>query len=175
MSTVDRVLTDYPMIVLRVVRIADLGDDPAKVRWSARTDDDPDVDAGPSITLDQGAASAPDHAGEPQGTRVRSATLREFGRALNAAGGSVASKTAQKVLIGEFLRSESWRLRSLGEVVRGYRQWRAELTGGPADAPFDAEQALGAAFADVVLHGNAAGAQAKALHAVLVGACSSRV
>ncbi|GAB2696879.1 hypothetical protein [Nocardia thraciensis] len=53
------------------------------------------------------------------------------------------------------LRLEALRRGTLGEVVRGYRQWRAESTGGTAESGgFDEE---------------GASAQAKALHTALVG------
>ncbi|MFI7667515.1 hypothetical protein [Nocardia sp. NPDC049526] len=173
-AAVDRVLTDYPAIVLDVVAVAELGAESGLVRWSAEPRES--RGAARSITLDQRTAQEPrevtaaDTDAEPS---IYAATLGEFGRALDGAGGGLARRQAQRVLLAEYLRREPGGHRTLAEVVRGYQRWRAELTGNAtAQGGFDVSRAFGAAFADVVLRGNDAGVQAKTLHAVLVAAAS---
>ncbi|MFE9322296.1 hypothetical protein ACIHDR_43615 [Nocardia sp. NPDC052278] len=174
-AAVDRVLTEYPVIVLDVVAVAELGAESGVVRWSSEPRDS--RGAARSITLDQRTAQEPTKvAGTPEtdtGLGIYAATLREFGRALDDASGGVARRRAQRVLLAEYLRREPGRHRTLAEVVRGYQHWRAALTGdatGPGG--FDVSRAFGAAFSEVVLRGNEAGIQAKTLHAVLVDAAS---
>ncbi|WP_157229181.1 hypothetical protein [Nocardia brevicatena] len=180
-SAVDRVLTDYPVITLDIAAVAELTDESGMARWSS----EPRGIQGAtrSMTLDQRTAQEPKRAtgitepgAEPAQLDIYTATLREFGRALDIAGGGLASRQAQRVLIAEYLRRESGRHRTLAEVVRGYRQWRAELTGdATALGGFDVSRAVGAAFAEVVLRGDEAGVQARTLHAVLVAAASEPV
>ncbi|MBF6338829.1 hypothetical protein IU450_23465 [Nocardia abscessus] len=181
-AAVDRVLTDYPVISLDVVAVMELDAGSAPVWWSPEPRDTRGTGAGRSITLDQGTAQKPRQAtgttesdAESAELGVYPATLREFGRALDSAGGGRARRQAQRVLIAEYLRLEAGPNRTLAEVVSGYRRWRAELAGDAADARgFDVSRALGAAFADVVLRGDEASLQARALHAVLVDATSRR-
>ncbi|MBV7706629.1 hypothetical protein NOVA_27960 [Nocardia nova] len=177
-AAVDRVLTDYPMIGLDSVAVAELGGELGTVRWSR----EPGIeDAAGSMTLDRRTAQEPAAAaptvepdGEPARSDIYPATLREFGRALDAAGGGVARKQAQRVLIAEYLRLQPDR--TLAEVVSGYRDWRAGLAGNTsASSEFDVGEALGIAFAEVVQHGEEAGIQARLLHAVLVAAASRPV
>ncbi|WP_280448048.1 hypothetical protein [Nocardia cyriacigeorgica] len=115
-------------------------------------------------TGEPGAAAPPE---------IYAATLRAFGRAFDAAGGGLARRQAQRVLIAEYLSTLPRPRPALSEVVRGYRDWRAEL-GGTVTAPaeFDVDEALGVAFAEVVQHGEKAGIQARLLHAILVAAAS---
>ncbi|WP_327099141.1 hypothetical protein OIE68_10280 [Nocardia vinacea] len=170
-AAVDRVLTDYPVIALDVVAVAELGPESGPVRWSAEPDDS--RSAARSITLDKPTAQEPREAEPDAEPRIYAATLGEFGRALDGAGGGLARRQAQRVLLAEYLRREPGQSRTLAEVVRGYQHWRAELT-GDATAPggFDMRRAFGAAFAEVVLRGDDAGVQAKTLHAVLVAAAT---
>ncbi|MEU6191961.1 hypothetical protein [Nocardia sp. NPDC047038] len=174
-AAVDRVLTDYPAIVLDVVAVAELGDDAASVRWGYEPRDSA---AARSITLDRrvacepsrGAVTLESEAGSDD-PAVYAATVRELGLALNSAGGGVARRTAQHTLIAEYMRVMAGRYTTLAELLHGYRRWRAGLTGATGEAGgFDAHRALGAAFADVVLHSESASAPAKALHAALVDA-----
>lgn len=174
-AAVDRVLTDYPVIALDVVAVAELGAESGMVRWRAEPHES--WGAARSITLDQRTAQQPMEATETAETGaelgIYEATLREFGRALDGIGGGLARRQAQRVLLAEYLRREPGRHRTLAEVVHGYQHWRAELT-GDATAPggFDVSRAFGAAFAEVVQRGSDAGVQAKILHAVLVDAAS---
>ncbi|WP_280265979.1 hypothetical protein [Nocardia wallacei] len=186
-AAVDRVLTEYPMIALDVVRVADLGED-ATVRWATGPRGYPAAGVEHSITLDLHAACATDRAaeapvpqpnseGEPAGELpIYMETLREFGRALDFAGGGVARHKAQKALIAQYLSLRAGRLDTLAAVVAGYRQWRAELIGATGDSGgFDASRAVGAAFATVVRRGDKAGVQARTLYALLVDAAPARV
>lgn len=181
-AAVDRVLTDYPVIALDVVAVAELDAESGPVRWSPDPGDTRGTSAGRSITLDQRTAlesrratGTGESAAESAEPAIYLATLREFGRALDCAGGGLARRQAQRVLIAEYLRLEAGHDSTLAEVVRGYRRWRAVLAGDAADAgEFDVSRALGAAFADVVLRGDEASRQARALHAVLVDATSRR-
>lgn len=175
-AALDRVLTDYPMITLDIVAVAELADD-GPVRWSCETRGVQGDTR--SITLDRRAAQqpeAPAEAAEPDGTAspdIYPATLRAFGRALDAAGGGAARRQLQRVLIAEYLSSQPRPRPVLAEVVRGYREWRAELAGSPTIAGgFDLDEALGVAFAAVVQSGAEAGIQARLIHAVLVAAAA---
>lgn len=190
---VDRVLTDYPMIALEIVAVAELEDEFATVRWAGAP---PDSEGGArSITLDRGAAQQPQEPTQPsqppappQDTAadtgesgdtaqpgIYAATLRAFGRAFDAAGGGVAARQAQRVLISEYLDAQPRPRPALSELVRGYREWRADLSGNAVEpGGFDVAEALGVAFAEVVRHGEQAGIQARLLYAVLIAAAIRR-
>ncbi|WP_157172791.1 hypothetical protein [Nocardia exalbida] len=178
-AAVDRVLTDYPVIAVDVVAVAEFDAESGPVWWSPEPRDTRGTGTGRSITLDQRTAQecrratvtaeSDAEAAEPE---IYLATLREFGRALDFVGGGLARRQAQRVLIAEYLRLEAGRTSTLAEVVSGYRRWRAELAGDAGE--FDASRALGVALADVVLRGDEASRQARALHAVLVDAASRR-
>ncbi|WP_062993617.1 WXG100 family type VII secretion target [Nocardia anaemiae] len=176
-AAVDRVLTEYPMIELDVVAVGDLGEDAREVRWRRDVRDSATVR---SITLDRRVAcepspgvGTPETEAGPNDSAVGSATVRELGLALNHAGGGVAREVAQRALIAEYMRVVAGRYTTLGELLRGFRHWRAELNGATGAAGgFEVYRALGIAFADVVLHGERASAAAKILHAVLVDAAA---
>ncbi|WP_157107204.1 hypothetical protein [Nocardia grenadensis] len=190
-TAVDRVLTDYPMIVLEIVAVAELGDQLGTVRWDCAP---PDSEGGArSISLDRRAAQQPqaptrssrpsappqdatadtEETSEPTQPDIYTATLRAFGRAFDAAGGGVAHRRAQRVLISEYLNTQPRPRPALSEVVRGYREWRAELSGNATEpVGFDVHEALGVAFAEGVQHGEEAGIQARLLYAVLVAAAA---
>ncbi|WP_157227905.1 hypothetical protein [Nocardia asiatica] len=178
-AAVDRVLTDYPVIALDVVAVAELDAESRPVWWSHEPRDTRGAGADRSITLDQQTAlessgatkTAESDAGSAE-QEIHLATLREFGRALDFAGGGRARRQAQRVLIAEYLRLEAGPDSTFAEVVRGYRRWRSELAADTGE--FEVGRAIGAAFADVVLRGDEASPQARALHAVLVDATSRR-
>ncbi|MGW4767738.1 hypothetical protein ACWEO2_06795 [Nocardia sp. NPDC004278] len=178
-AAVDRVLTEYPVIGLDVVAVADL-DDAGSVKWSSESRDDPASGVARSITLDQRRAREPsrvadtsDSGAGPEDLVIYSATVRELGLALDFAGGGVARRKAQRVLIAEYMRLEAGRYTTLAEVLRGYRRWRAGLTGTTLGVGgFDVSRAVCDAFADVVLHGDKASAPARTLYAVLLDAAS---
>ncbi|MFG1798225.1 hypothetical protein [Nocardia sp. NPDC049149] len=175
-AAVDRVLTDYPMIELDVVSVAELGDD-TTVQWQREWRDSTTVR---SITLDRRVACSlhGDTETEPAGTgfddmAIYRATLGELGLALNDAGGGVACKSAQRTLVTAYFREVAGRYTTLAELLGGYRRWRAELFSATDEhGGFDTRRALGGAFADVVLNGAQATAPAKALHGALVDAAT---
>lgn len=173
-AAVDRVLSDYPAIELDVVAVAELDDDAEGVRWHSEPGEAATVR---SITLDQRVACDPDvgvetseAATESDDQLVYAATVRELGLALNSAGDDAARRAAQRILILEYMRVAAGRHTTLGELLRGYRDWRAELPGATGESGFDARRAVGAAFVEVVLRRERAAAPAKALHAALVDA-----
>lgn len=178
-AAVDRVLTDYPMIVVDVVAVADLGTDAGPVCWKRESRKPGTVR---SITLDQrtacassGPATASDSAAESERSRLYADTVRAFGPALDDTGGGSAQARAQHVLIAEYMRGVAGRYTTLVELVRGYRQWRAELIGTTTETGrFDMRRALGAGFAEVVLQGSQACAPARTLHTLLVDAAPRR-
>ncbi|MGW1740508.1 hypothetical protein ACWCPQ_17050 [Nocardia sp. NPDC001965] len=188
-SAVDRVLTDYPMIVLETVAVAEVEDELGPVRWVGAQPDS--GSAARSITLDRRASQQPqppDRSSRPPAPPqddtadteetvettqpdIYTSTLRAFGRAFDAAGGGVAHRRAQRILISEYLDTQPRPRPALSEIVRGYREWRAELSGDATErGGFDVDEALGVAFAEVVRHGENAGIPARLLYAVLVAA-----
>ena len=176
-AAVDRVLTDYPMIDLDVVEVAELPAGSDTVQWSARARGS--GEAARTITLDYRTARQPGHAlaaaESDAAPGIYPATLRAFGSALDHAGSGIARRQAQRMLLVEYLSREPARHRSLADVVRGYKSWRAELTGdGAGTGEFDLSRAFGAAFCDVVQRGDEATIQARTLHAVLVAASTRR-
>ncbi|MGW5516805.1 hypothetical protein [Nocardia africana] len=175
-AAVDRVLSDYPAIELDVVAVAELDDDAEGVRWRSEPGDPATVR---SITLDQRVACDPDAGAETSEAAADSgdqpvyeATVRELGLALNSAGDDAARRAAQRILIVEYLRVVAGRYATFGELLRGYRDWRAELPGSTSESGFDARRAVAAAFAEVVLRPERAAAPAKALYAALVDAAA---
>lgn len=175
-AAIDRVLTEYPVIALDVVEVADLDEGADRVRWSSEARGEPTGEATRSIILDRRTACAPSRvvrtpepAADPGDLEIYAATVRELGLALDAVGGGVARKQAQRALIAAYLRLEQGPHDTLAATVRGYRRWRAAGLSGLIGG-FDMSRALGGAFADVVLHGDKASVAARALHAVLVAA-----
>ncbi|MGI5218019.1 hypothetical protein [Nocardia sp. CA-290969] len=96
--------------------------------------------------------------------------IRELGRALAAEGHYAAHRRAQRTLIAEYLRIAGPEQASdpLGRIVRGYRNWRDQLTGCSPTARFDPAVALVEAFTEVELRADRASAPAVALHRLLV-------
>lgn len=178
-AAVDRVLTDYPMIVVDVVAVADVGTDTSPVCWRRETSK---PGAARSITLDQrtacassGPATEADSAVETERSRLYADTVRAFGPALDHAGGGAARAGGQRALIAEYMRGVAGRYTTLAQLLGGYRQWRAELIGATTETGrFDMGRALGAGFAEVVLRGSQASAPARTLHTLLVDAAPHR-
>lgn len=178
-AAVDRVLTDYPMLVVDVVAVADLGAAPGAVYWRREARN---LGSVRSITLDQrtacassGPASVSDSVAEPERSRLYAETVRAFGVALEDAGGGTAQVKAQHVLIAEYMRGVAGRYTTLAELVRGYRQWRGELIGATNETGrFCMREALSSGFAEVVLQGSRACAPARTLHTLLVDAAPRR-
>lgn len=178
-AAVDRVLTDYPMIVVDVVAVGDLGAGGGPVCWRRESRKSGTVR---SIVLDErtavvssGPATERDSVAVSERSRLYADTVRAFGAALDDAGGGVARVRAQRVLIAEYMRGVAGRYTTLAELVRGYRQWRAGLVGAVSEiGRFEIGRALGAGFAEVVLRGGQACAPARALHTLLVDAAPPR-
>ncbi|MEV0110703.1 hypothetical protein AB0H42_30825 [Nocardia sp. NPDC050799] len=251
-AAVDRVLTDYPMIVVDRVAVAELGDDAEPVQWRqerrisatirsiildrraactpggpvtaassdiaaaqpdntggvlddtadarssdsarAQPEDAPREQSGGTAVGESGGAvdgePAAIAAREPDGTApavlddpaagsggagIYAETVRALGPALDSAGGGAAGAGARRALVADYMRAVEGRYTTLAELVRGYRQWRAELAGATDDAGrFDVQLAIRAGFAEVVLRGGEASAPAQTLHALLVDAAHQR-
>ncbi|WP_280335773.1 hypothetical protein [Nocardia wallacei] len=184
-AAVDRMLTDYSAITLDVVAVAGLSDATSIVQWNCESRGTPAKMR--SITLDQQVAHDPDCAvvakvaieqgnAESDHRAIYAETVRELGLALDSAGEGIVGRNAQRILIAEYLRSVAGRYTTLGELARGYRDWRAGLIGTAGDTVgFDPRRALRAAFAEVVMHGDQACMPAKTLHGALVDAASGRM
>ncbi|MBF6469610.1 hypothetical protein IU427_31240 [Nocardia beijingensis] len=101
---------------------------------------------------------------------VYAATVRSFGRAFDRAGGRKARAGAQRALIAEYLGDRGEHRRAgLAPVVRGYRRWRDQLSGGSFDkGRFDPAAALADALTDVMLNEDRAAEPAKTLCRLLV-------
>lgn len=176
-AAVDDVLGKYPNIGLRGVGIADLGDAAAQTDW----DDGARILLGLAAALDPAGYARSISAATEVGYLVRgcadrpvySTIVREFGRVLDTAGGLRARRAAQKALITEYMRvvAPDYRLDPLGRTVAGYREWRGRFSGCCfPGGQFDAGSAVAEAFVETELHGQEAGAQAAALHRLLVAA-----
>ena len=168
-AAIDRVLTDYPMIGLDLVAVADLAADAAPVQWRWESRESAVVR---SITLDRGTAGASatsDSVNEPSDSPVYSATVRALGQALDSAGGGAARAQARHALVSAYMQDVAGRYTTLAQLMRGYRQWRSGLPGATDETGrFDTPRALAAGFAEVVLRGSAASVPARTLHALLV-------
>ncbi|MBF6169235.1 hypothetical protein IU486_31540 [Streptomyces gardneri] len=101
---------------------------------------------------------------------VYATTVRAFGRAFDRAGGRQARAGAQRALIAEYLRDRGEHSRAgLAPVVRGYRRWRDQLSGGSFDkGRFDPAAALADALTDVMLNEDRAAEPAKTLCRLLI-------
>ncbi|MBF6174891.1 hypothetical protein [Nocardia blacklockiae] len=179
LAAVDDVLARWPVIAVRRVAVASLGAS-AVVRVALEQASDSEA-PGWYVTLDEDAAADPGLLEEMQRARHRpgaavahaderpvyAATVREFGRALDLAGGEQARGRAQRCLIGEYLRGGN-RAAGLGAVVAGYKRWRDQLSGASFDrGRFDPGAALADAFTDVMLNGDSASEPAKTLCGLL--------
>ncbi|WP_157120610.1 hypothetical protein [Nocardia fusca] len=188
-AAVDRVLTDYPMIVVDRVAVAELGDEAEPVQWrqerrisatirsiildrrAART---PGVPAGGGPD-DTAPAAMDDPAAGSGGAGIYAETVRALGPALDSAGGGAAGAGARRALVADYMTAVAGQYTTLAELVRGFRQWRAELAGATDDSGrFDVQRAVRAGFAEVVLRGGAASAPARTLHTLLVDAAHQR-
>ncbi|MEU4312192.1 hypothetical protein [Nocardia sp. NPDC024068] len=195
-AAVDRVLTDYPMIVVDRVAVADLGDGAEPVQWrqerrvsatirsiildrrAARTPGGPVAAASGDIAAaqpDNAPAAMDDPAAGSGGAGIYAETVRALGPALDSAGGGAAGAGARRALVADYMRAVEGRYTTLAELVRGFRQWRSELAGATDESGrFDVQRAVCAGFAEVVLRGGEASAPARTLHALLVDAAHQR-
>ncbi|WP_280382507.1 hypothetical protein [Nocardia wallacei] len=109
----------------------------------------------------------------PVARPLYSAVITAFGQIMVKAAGPRPLRLAQRFLITEYQRiSGPWDdTDRLARIVRGYREWRAQLPGhGQIGGLFDPPVALAAAFTEVEMRGEAAGGPAKVLHRLLVEA-----
>ena len=184
LAAIDDVLTRWSVITVRrlaldtvdtgsVVRVArdrvSEAEEP-RCSWSATFDKDLAADPNTLARVLEdlrrpGAAVA--HAEERP---VYAATVREFGRAFDLAGGGRARRRAQRSLIGEYLSGgHDCRGATLGRVVAGYQRWRDQLGGASFDrGRFDPGPALAEACTDVILNGDNATEPAKTLCRLLI-------
>ncbi|MFG1795397.1 hypothetical protein [Nocardia sp. NPDC049149] len=182
LAAVVDVLTKFPVIALRHVGIAPLGDHAiarverrstgvgnAASTWSADLNATLLADAA-RLAEAMRAADRPGSVVAQSDIRpVYTATVREFGRAFDLAGAGQARARAQRALIAEYLADGGHRRVGLARVVRGYLQWRDQLSGSSFDkGRFDAPAALAAAFTDVMLNGDRATEPAQTLCRLLV-------
>lgn len=196
-AAVNDVLPRHPAIGLRAIGIADLDAECATRLDSAPADNDeggvgnePDPAIGTRqfgvrITLAADLAVAPaqlEHAVRADeeagilafgsGQRpVYSSIVRELGRALDAAGGFRARSESRRALLAAYLPLAHPRATiTLARTVAGFKEWRAQLTGGFRGDRFDPADALAEAFTEVVLDAGRACAPARVLHRLLVEA-----
>ncbi len=154
--------------VLRGIEISEAANSPASVenRGEAAAPVEPwivlarNAVAGPQLP-----AGSDGHAGRSMYTTV----LRALGSAFDLMGGFRARREAQRALIAEYLRLNGTQGQTLGQVVGGYKRWRAQLGGACFDrGVFVPGNALAEAFIEVESERNAASGPAKVLHRMLV-------
>ncbi|MFE3445675.1 hypothetical protein ACFXNW_21800 [Nocardia sp. NPDC059180] len=172
LDATDDVLTRYPVLpVSRIgigvtggtgaVRVARCDGENLAPTWSVILNSDLFGGAEPPIE----AVRRQQKPGADHERPLYSATVREFGRAFDLAGGCHARHRAQRALIAEYLRGDKgYRDTHLARVVEGYKRWRDQLSGGSFDkGRFDAAEALADGFTEVLLRQDAACEPAKTL------------
>ncbi|MEU1958425.1 hypothetical protein [Nocardia sp. NPDC019304] len=185
-AAVDGILGKYPFIKLGGIEITDLRDGTvSRVAPGRASDDTADAVTGGWILLDRVAVGNPALLAEKVEAAVRSgervagpaeqpmyATIvRDLGRILEVAAGAHVRQSAQRSLLMEYRRiSGPWdRGETLAAIVRGYREWRAQLVRAcfPGDR-FDPRAAVVEAFTEVELRGESACGPAKVLHRLAI-------
>lgn len=183
------VLPNYSTIDLRRFAIADLQGRFAVTGWGRVPGPDETWTRASWIALDVESARNPDtllhavRAATESGYLARgcdarpvySTIVREFGRALDVAGGFHARRRAQSALIAHFMERPHTAVppRSLGRIVRDYVDWRARLPGCCfPEGRFDPADALAEAFVEAHLRSDDVCPQAAVLHALLVDTAS---
>lgn len=166
------VLVRYPTL-LRGIEISEAASAPAAVEDRGES-----TTVSPWMILALAAAAArppADRAGDERGSQpspgrpMYTTVLRGLGSAFDLLGGFRARREAQRALITEYLRLHGAQGETLGQVVRGYKRWRAQLGDGCFDrGVFAPERALAEAFAEVESRRDAASGPAKVLHRTLV-------
>lgn len=154
--------------VLRGIEISEAASSPASVENRGEAA----APVAPWIVLARNAVADPQlpagsdgHAGRSMYTTV----LRALGSAFDLMGGFRARHEAQRTLIAEYLRLNGTQGQTLGQVVGGYKRWRAQLGGACFDrGVFVPGNALAEAFIEVESERNAASGPAKVLHRMLV-------
>ncbi len=185
-AAVDGILGKYSFLDLGGIEITDLRDAAvSRVVWGRAVDEGQEPVTGAWILLDRVVVANPAVLGEKlaaaarsgdrvAGSRERpmySTIVRDFGRILEAAAGPLVRQLAQRSLIMEYRRiSGPWDRRdTLAAIVRGYREWRAQLGRACfAAGRFDARAAVVESFTEVELRGDRACGPAKVLHRLAV-------
>lgn len=159
-EAIEVVLRSCPETGLRAVRIAPCA---MLVELSRGPRSDEDETSVLTITLDVARVLVTD---PPPPRTVFAATVDEFGRGFDDAGGRLARELTHRALIGVYLGTLDIRRRydTLARVVTGYRCWLATTF----DEPFDPAVALHAGFREVMVACTAAPDWAKVLHRLLM-------
>ncbi|WP_280355013.1 hypothetical protein [Nocardia otitidiscaviarum] len=184
-AALDETLGKFPFLELDGLAIAELSGGVSRVRY--------EYAEGPGawIVLDRAAVGDP--AGLPArvGTPSRSGDLSrvfaaqpmyativaDLGRVAAAAAGPRTSRLVQRTLISEYHRlSGPWdRGDTLAAVTRGYRRWRAQLSGACfTGGRLDPRATSAESFTEVELCGAGACGPAKAVHRLVVERARAR-
>ncbi|WP_280242573.1 WXG100 family type VII secretion target [Nocardia abscessus] len=185
-AAVDGILGKHPFLELAGIEITDLGATTvSRVVWDRTTGEAEDPIPGGWILLDRVTVTSRVLLAEKIDSAVRagqcvagfeerpmySTIVRDLGRILEAAAGPRVRGSAHRSLIMEYRRvSGPWdRGDTLAAIVRGYREWRAQLVRAcfPGDR-FDPRAAVVEAFTEVELRGEGACGPAKVLHRLVV-------
>lgn len=175
-DAVDTVLIRYPT-VLRGIEISDVTSPLSTIENRAGAALPETV--APWIVLARTAAADPrllaararpkPGSDTPTGRPMYTAILRELGSAFDLIGGFRARREAQRALITEYLRLFGAHGETLGQVVGGYKRWRAQLGDDCFDhGVFAPARALACGFAEVESSYGAASDPAQVLHRTLV-------
>ncbi|WP_067670611.1 hypothetical protein [Nocardia miyunensis] len=186
-AAVDAMLERHPFLVLAGIEITELTDGAVSrvVPKPAREKKPADAKSGARILLDGTAITDHDRLSEKLRTTtqsgesilefearpVYSTMIYAFGAIAQNAAGPQARRLAQRTLITEYHRiSGPWHgTETLARVAGGYRRWRSALSSRAfAQGRFNPRDALVAAFAEVELRGERAGAPARVLHRLVV-------
>ncbi|WP_459548031.1 WXG100 family type VII secretion target [Nocardia sp. X0981] len=179
-AAIDDIAGKYPLPELGALEIADLAPgEVSAVRWDEpragaaaesarivlRRNDfaDPETIAAGLRAATRSGRIAPGSDLRP----VYATLVHDLGRVLAEAAGEPTRRLAEQALITEYHRiSGPWhRGDTLASVVRGYRRWRAELSGACfTKGRLDSRAALADGFAEVELRGADACGPAKVLH-----------
>jgi hypothetical protein len=185
-AAIDGILGSYPFIELAGLEITDLRDGAvSRVVLDRATDEEKGPVTGGLISLDRVMVANGALLSEKVETAVRSGDrvagsaerpmystiVRDLGRILEAAAGPRVRGSAHRSLIMEYRRvSGPWdRGDTLAAIVRGYRQWRAQLIRACFCGDlFDPRAAVVEGFTEVELRGDRACGPAKVLHRLVV-------
>ncbi|MBF6350671.1 WXG100 family type VII secretion target [Nocardia flavorosea] len=172
-DAVDLVLVRYPTVLCGIA-ISEAADSPASVENRAKAAARGAV--APWIVLTRHAAANPRSAADrtpgsntipdrPMYTTI----LGQLGAAFDLMGGFRARNEAQRTLIAEYLRLHGAQGETLGQVVAGYKRWRARLGKDCFDhGVLVPARALAAGFVEVETKYDTASSPAKVLHRALV-------
>lgn len=185
-AAVDGILGRYPFIKPAGIEITELRDGTvSRVVSNRASDDTADAVTGGWISLDRVAVANPGllaerveaavRAGErvagPPEQPMYATIVRDLGRVLEATAGPHVRQSAQRSLLMEYRRiSGPWdRGDTLAAIVRGYREWRAQLVRACFSGDrFDPRAAVVESFTEVELRGESACGPAKVLHRLAI-------